>query len=195
MAQDPNQDDPSVFPENGVEAQLVYGDIPEEDFNAQYQAMDDPSKLFADYLMRNRYEWDGCRYMLSVTSPDGFVGNTVAVCQLAEPTLLLISDWTASKIGEQPIIPDPESQDPNWVLIDAHPELFMQNVMSDGNNAVYRISGMYVYACLNPDANMVKNLVYPRPPYLKDSFQRTLNTADLMQGLINNTYTLSTGSP
>src|SRR5574342_1264186 len=62
--------------------------------------------VWTDYHVESRYEADGQIYMMPVTSPDGFQGDSVSFVKLAGGTLLWFADWTAEKAGEKPSIPD-----------------------------------------------------------------------------------------
>src|SRR5690242_2432545 len=76
----------------------------------------------ADYIINNRYESDKHIYMAGITSPGGFSGNSVSFFRLSSPTLLWICDWTAASWNKPPLSPDPNVNDPNWVLMDIMPE-------------------------------------------------------------------------
>lgn len=136
---------------------------------------------WGDYVIKNHYEKDGHRYMLPVTSPTGLNGTTVSFVQLGSPTLLWISDWTASRAGTKPYIPPPLANDPDWILLDEHLEPEMIVVVGDAQTPVYRISGTYVFGHTNPSANLNDNCNWARPPWLDNSyFDRTI-PADLYQ--------------
>ncbi|MDE2098093.1 MAG: hypothetical protein KGL39_12640 [Patescibacteria group bacterium] len=64
-------------------------------------------EVWTDYHIHNRYEKDKHVYMLPITSPGGFAGQSCAFVQLAAPTLLWIADWTAARMASSPIIPSP----------------------------------------------------------------------------------------
>ena len=148
---------------------------------------------WVDYLIMSRYEGDPHVYMMGVTSPNGFVngtddaGNpildTVSFCQLASKTLIWIMDWTASKSHEKPDIPDPTSNDPNWVLLDDWYEPAQEVLDADGQSPLWRISGTYIYGHRRPNAKTILNVNFPRPPWMKDYIDRTISTAVLKPGL------------
>lgn len=174
---DPGQEDsPNVT--------IVVGEIAFTDENALFQSTDD-SAQYTDYYIANKYEGDLHRYMMGVTSPGGFRGASVAVCQLANSTLLWISEWTACRFKTKPEIPNPESLDSNWVLLDIMPETVQEVVGPDGVTPLWRISGIYVYGNTNPAANIFTNVVFPRPPWLKDNYPRVFPLSQLQQGLID----------
>lgn len=167
-----------------TEAEVVVGNVSIEDELGEYLPIAE-SNIFTDYVITNRFEKDYHRYMMGITSPNGFQGNRAAFVQLASPTLLWIADWTVARYNEQPPIPDPESADPNWILLDEHPELFLLTVSPDGATPRYRISGTYVYGHTNPSVQTVNDVNFPRPPFLADSFDRTMPTNYLEQNLID----------
>lgn len=153
----------------------------------------DPIGIFDDYVINNRYEDDPHRYMLGITSPNGFNGNRAAFVQLASSTLLWIADWTACRTSSQPIIPKKESDDPGWVFLYAMPET--SNVVfagADGKTPLYRISGTYVYGQRSPSANVYDHVVYGRPPWIMDQLPngRTVQPSTLEGNLINATINM-----
>lgn len=141
--------------------------------------------LYTDYEIRNRYENDQHVYMMGITSPAGFQGQSAAFVQLAIPTVLWIADWTGSCNVAKPHIPDPASRNPNWVLLDKHVEPGMVDVSVDGQSLYYRISGTYVYGCVNPGPDVMGIAAFACPPWLDQSVSRTIDASMIEQGLIN----------
>ncbi len=140
-----------------------------------------------DTMMYSCYPAEQQVYMLPVTSPDGFAGQTCAFVQLAAPTLAWVFDWTIMREGSQPAIPDPTPQDTDWVLLCATPEPMMQTVQIDGNTPVYRMSGTYVYGRRTAPANPYTAVCYPRPPWVANVFPRNVQTTLLEKGLSDTT--------
>jgi len=167
-----------------AEVQVTFGSVTFDDNDAQYKFLGNNS-VFTDYEIHNRYESDKHIYMMGITSPGGFQGASVAFCQLASPTLLWMSDWTACKTQGPPESPDPTPIDPNWILMDVHYEPAMINIMADGVTPIYRISGTYVYGHRNPSPLTIQNIAFSRPPWLQDSFSRTMPANLLQQDIIN----------
>lgn len=143
--------------------------------------------IWTDYQIRNRYEGDLSVYMMGNTAPDGFGDNeeTVSFVQLSAPTLLWITDWTASRMNAPPTIPDPNPDNNDWVLLDMHMETSQLTVPTDGQSPYYRISGTYFYGHKKPPKNPLGLMCFPRPPWLKDTpnrfidytmFEKELNT-------------------
>lgn len=135
------------------------------------------SSIWNDYMINNRFEEDPHRYMMGITSPNGFKGTSVAFVQLAAKTLLWIADWTVMRTGAKPIIPSKIPSDPEWVFLDAHYEPGMVELMPDGETAKYRLSGIYVFGHKNPSDNILANMYFSRPPWLQDVFDRTVTTS------------------
>jgi len=177
---------------------VTIGNIPPDSASTKYNTGSNPLSQWTDYKIRNRFEKDYHRYMLGITSPAGFQGATVAFTQLANPTLLWISEWTASRFNEKPQIPNPAPVDNNWVLLDEEvsPVMVVTNP-ADGTTPLYRISGIYVYGHKQPDSVTVNNAIFPRPPWLDDAFSRNVPPSLLTQNLINSqgTIPLPTGIP
>ncbi len=167
-----------------VTTETVSENVPTGDQAAQFLTANDRS-IYTDYRVMNRFEADGHKYMLGITSPGGFNGGSAAFVQLAAKTLLWISDWTASRMGDFPIIPNPEPVDTSWVLLDEHVEPAQLSVAADGVTPFYRISGTYVYGHKNPAATTIRDIMFPRPPWLADAFPRTMSNSQMQQGIIN----------
>lgn len=174
-------------------ATVVVGELspdgPEDDQNAYYTEVDDPKSIWTDYLVNNRIEHDGHRYMMGVTHPDGFRPSsgsacTVAFVQLAAPTALWIADWTASRLNVPPDIPDPDAVPAGWVLLDKIIEPAQIGLMADGETPVYRISGTYFYGhCIPGETEDLT--VYPVPPWLEqDRINRTISRSNYKDGII-----------
>ncbi len=190
-------DNPDIDQQSAPVAFITSGNINFDDEEGQFTVPDnDLFGIFTDYLINNRFEKDLHRYMAGIASPSGFQGASVSFVQLVNPTLLWICDWTAKRLNSAPPIPDPTSRDSNWVLLDECYEPSMLGLSADGVTPEYRISGTYVYGHVNPDSTTLRNISFARPPWMKDSFDRTMSTGKLMQGLSEATgsSTLFTGS-
>jgi len=167
-------------------------DITFDDEPGQFVDPGQETGIWTDYVIVNRYEKDYHRYMMPVTSPNGVggggglvLGATVSFVQLGSPTLLWISDWTASKSGDAPDIPDPRVQNTDWILLDEYMEPEMVVVGADAVSPIYRISGTYVYGHQNPSPSMHENINYGRPPWLQDNFDRKVSQQKLKPNLID----------
>jgi len=149
------------------------------------------------YEIRGRYEKDQHTYMLGL-SKAGLQGGTplatVAFVRLANPTLLWVADWTAAKLGTQPILPAPnlvflQSNGPSggWVLLNEHYETAKITTTSDGATPVYRISGTYIYGQLLPAEATAENMIFPKPPWLDpyNTLDRSVPLDNFAQGIIN----------
>lgn len=162
---------------------VTIGQVELDDNDAKYIEITDG--IYTDYFIENSYEKDRHIYMDGITSPGGFQGASVAFFQLAAPTLLWICKWTAAKFAVSPLAPDSTSKDPNWVLLDDSLVTASFAMASDGVTPLYRLSGVYVYGHKNPSAQISNNVVYPRPPWLEDVFDRTVPLNSFQQGLSN----------
>ena len=169
---------------------ITTGDVRADDTGSLIKEEPDGS-AWTDYRVFNHYEHDFHRYLLGLTSPNGFQGASCAFVQLAAPTLLWLADWTACRFGVPPEIPDPQLTVGNWVLLDVHQELPGIISSPDAATPLYRISGTYVYGHKAPDADVWKDPVFPRTPWLEDAFPRDVPAAALAQGLLDSS---STGS-
>ena len=132
---------------------------------------------YTDYVIKNSYEWDRHIYMAGVTSPEGFGGATASFFQLSNPTLIWICSWTACKWGVQPEYPDPTPNDTDWVLLDIIPQTTDPGLSPDGDTVLYRLSGIYVYGNVKAGNQPFSKISFPKPPWLKDDFSRTVPTS------------------
>ena len=65
------------------------------------------------------------------------------------------------------------------------PEARMVTVGPDGVTPLYRISGTYVYGCTDPSDDVFSDVVYPRPPWLIDAFDRFVQFGQFEEHIIN----------
>ncbi len=172
--------DPGLLPDS-PEVSVTVGPLT-GDFGGKFTNEGASSAAWDDYLITNRYEKSQCRYMMGVTSPDGFSNQgsiqKVAFAQLASPTLLWMVDFTAMRTGQKPNIPNPNvgriSQKGEWILLSEHLEPLMVTLAADGDTPIYRISGTYIYGNTAPDFYLSRDINFPRAPWLENSFDRTV---------------------
>lgn len=180
---------PDTAGEFGPVATITIGNIDATDQDAHYlRLQSNPvSSIFAHYRINNRYEKDKHIYMMPITSPDGFQGQSVAFAKLAADTLLWIADWTAMKVGEQPEIPNPIlSPGQGWILLDEHFEPAAVLPGPNAKTAMYRISGTYVFGKSNPSSNTYQDVKYGLPPFADPGFftQRDISAAKLKDQIL-----------
>ncbi len=181
----------------GGAASVAVGIVRAEDDFARYADDGGPAGIWTDYRVMSRYEKDGHRYMMPMTSPDEFQGASVAFVQLAAPTLLWIVDWTAARFATPPDIPDERAiqgvlvggifiqSSTDWVLLDQHLEPAMITVGPDGVTPLYRISGTYVYGHKKPHARLHQDVNFPYPPWLNKGINRQFPDGKLKHGIID----------
>lgn len=171
----PNE--PGYIP--GVPAGVMVADGPPADFQFEGAGFYDTVYQITGKFFRNEHKW-----MLGLTSPDKYNGLTAAFVQLAQPTLIWVCDWEASKTGNQPNIPDPTPQDDNWELLDSTIGTVNLLIGPQGNNPQYRMTGTYIYGHKNPNAILAKNVTFPRLPWVKDVYDRSLPESKLDASLV-----------
>jgi hypothetical protein len=147
-------------------------------------ATDDNLAIWTDYQIMNKYEVNYHRWMLGITSPEGFDGGTAAFVQTAAPKLFWMSRWTACRISTAPTIPDPDAiTDKNWILLATHYEPFSIRLMNDGITPIYRISGVFVYGYKNFNTKNVLNYMsYGRPAWIDSVVPRNVGVVTTHQG-------------
>lgn len=165
---------------------ITFGAVEE---NPNYKPPTNANQVFMDLMYCNRYEGDAHRWMLGISSPNGFQGASTAFVQLAAPTLLWICDWTVAQYNTVPQVPDPFSVGSEWVLLDMHVEPAMLGLAPDGGSPLYRISGTYVFGHKNPgnfsnyQTSPFAIAAFPKPQWMADTFTRTVPAASLTAGL------------
>jgi len=137
------------------------------------------NSVWGDYKLRNHYIKDGRTWMMGVTAPPNYNGDTAAFVQLAMPTLLWICEWTALRSVTRPLIPNPTLVGSEWVLLDEYYAPFMIGTAVDQITPLYRIAGRFVYGHKRPSAATIDNVRFPLPPWLDDVFNRTV-TQDML---------------
>lgn len=167
--------------QNSPNITLTFQPIQFTDNNAKFQAPE-PDAIFVDYQVNSYYDRDKHTYMMGLTSPNGFNGQDAAFVQLAKPTVLWIVDWTASKMGRQPVSPS-STPSVGWELLDEQLQPTMITVFADGVTPVYRISGTYIYGRRKPAATLNQDISFPLPPWLENSFDRTMPNQYMQQGI------------
>lgn len=157
---------PTTKKQSVPEATVTVGTVGPDDEEASYI---ENIGTFADYMVNCHYEKNKHVYMMPLTSPKGFQGDSVAFVQLANPTLMLVADWTAFKLNEVPDIPnpDPVSLGSPWIHLHSQFTPAMITVGTDGSTPLYRISGTYYYGHKRPDEISIKDLRFPMPPWLE----------------------------
>ena len=157
--------------------------------------------IYEDYVVENHYYKEGSTYALGCASPAGFRGVSTSFVQLSSPLLIWVAEWTAARTGYPPEIPSPlllrarvvrlvarfsSREDPVWVLLDE--KITARNIfyVADGNTPYYRISGTYVYGCLNPSTVLTRDVKIPKPAWALEPLQgRTIPDGLLVQRVIN----------
>ena len=165
------------------DAVVNFGEVLFDDSQTFYKSSDDG--IYVDYAINSRYVKDRHTYCAGITSPNGFKGKSVAMFQLASPTLPWVVEWTASKAGEEPDIPNPDQGNTNWVLLDDDFTPTMLVTGPDGNTPLYRISGRYVYAHVSPPDQTINAVSFPKPPWMQDGLLRVIPASRLKKGIIN----------
>lgn len=160
-------------------------DISPTDSDGKFVEPEDGRALYTQYTITNRLYRDGHKYLMSIASEEAIPSgqNTSAVVTLGRPTLIWVCQWLAEKCYEKPEIPNPESSDSLWELLDAMLTTDNITVAGDGDTPVYRIGGVYIYGNLRPSNSVIGNVQFPRVPWLEDAYSRTVDPSQLRGGL------------
>lgn len=174
---------PAALPEDGPQANVTQGEIPETDSLGLFVEVGAVGSIFTDYKVVSRFERDQHKFMLPIASPTPFNGKSVSFVRLAKPTLLWIVSWSASKIGTAPEPPLPEAPT-GWELLDDQYELQQMNIMADGVTYAYSMSGVYIFGCTNPSDFISDNINFPLPPWATlGSNSRTIPLSNFIPGI------------
>lgn len=172
-------------------ATIVVGTVSPDNDGAKFDS--DPT-IDPDFIIETEYMDDEQILMLPVASPDGFSGKTAVFVQLAAPTFCWKVDWTAARIGAKPEVPSSVPADKNWVLMKRKVEPANMVQMGDGATPYWRISGTYWYGHRVFRGNFLKTMAFPRPPWLMDVFDRSVEPSMFEKSLMDQTGSGGTGS-
>jgi hypothetical protein len=70
-------------------------------------------------------------------------------------------------------------------LLDDWWEPYVVELGGDGQTPIYRLSGTFFYGHRDPNERTIRNINYPRSPFVVDAFDRTIVDGDLAQNLSN----------
>lgn len=106
--------------------------------------------------------------------------------KLSTSTEVLVCTWTGCQWNDVPNAPDPESLSSNWVLLDDWWEAVTIITASDGTTPLYRLSGVFIYGCLDPNILTWQDVEFPLAPWLDPSKfpVRFVSQADLLKTII-----------
>lgn len=181
-------DNPQVSPNDQIpDAQVTVVDsLDSGDISALFlDTEENVGALFPDCMVTGRYEGDQHRYMLGITSPNGYGGNAAAFVQLAAKTVLWVVDWTVSSTLGLAGIPNPDLSNPDWVLLADWVEPAPVSALPDGTTPIYRISGTFVYGKKKPSQWTYEDVVIPKMPWIEPgSFSRTITSSNLDSSIL-----------
>jgi len=149
----------------------------------------DGQSVFTDYHFFSRYEKDRHTYLMGLTTPTAFKGDTAAIVRLAAPTMLWVLDWTASRFKVMPQVPDPTAPD-GWVCLADDYELADVALDNSGSVPLYRISGTYIYARRKAPDSVLSEATFPVPPCIDGTgVIRTVPADFIVRGIKEDTTT------
>lgn len=102
---------------------------------------------YKQYLIDTKYVLDTGVSVQRVTGdPDDETTPTNVKTRTGFATMLKIVNWTIERDNNKPIAPDPDTGDPNEILVEStiYPAIPLENLTS----MTWRISGIYVYQLL-----------------------------------------------
>ena len=173
------------YPEAGVNpASITVGPIPTPVATPSTDAIDTPYEFYrikTTYLNSTGFDvlpgsWydssmkaEGRTNTASIYNREGFVKNKKV--RRHGPTMRLVVEWSAERIGTPPEIPDPCPDDCNYVLMENG--LSLPEVTRSASGAyTHSISGRYVYGVL--DTTTVP-MAAPLPPFIVAEARKQLD--------------------
>jgi hypothetical protein len=126
------------------------------------------ASLYTDSKINVR--WAGDEHVAHLAPTD--TGGAAAAVALAAPTLQMIVEWEAERVGGVPVVP-PANLGKNYVLLEREKSNPAVELAADGYTPVVRTAGHYVYAVLDPSA-VVQGAALP--PWVLDQL-RAMQTA------------------
>ena len=173
-------------------ATVSVGTISITDESSQYnKAVVGDGTQWTDTLIENHFIADKHTVMMSVTSPGGFNGDSVAFCKLGTDTLTWICEGTIQRVGAEPLVPQAEPTDPNIILLDEYFSPAMLELEPDGATVRYRISFRLAYGFKNPSQ---AELMHPRPPWMAQTISGAVPPSAFVTGISSTDPVMKGGS-
>ena len=148
----------------------------------------DNGSVYPTYKVRHRYEGDPHIYMLGTTADPTAspYSDPVAFVQLSQETRLWICEWSATRWGEKPKMPDYRIADTGWVFMKAIFQPEQTLVGADGVSVVYKVSGTYIYGRRRPSPLITSEMTFPVPPFFDGitNTERSFSADMFQQGII-----------
>jgi hypothetical protein len=125
----------------------------------------DSSGVYTDYRLMIRVEEDNQTAELPPQEADGSEVYEVAYVNLSKPTLRLIVEWSAERVGQPPENPAKDLGDPNAVYLRGSWNPGGLEIASDGFTFIFNTAGRYEYGFKRP-----KNAKYGMgvPPWVAE---------------------------
>ena len=115
--------------------------------------------FYEHYTLTSTYRHDSGAVALPSTRP----GEPKAVVRLHNPSMDLVVEFSAARVGGPPAVPDPTEAGPDVVYRRGSVSAGHIELAADGVTPVYTVSGLYEFEVLDPCA---VSITAPVPPYL-----------------------------
>ena len=119
------------------------------------------------YITETDYFWDEHVLQMPVMSTEV---ATASFANLANETLKRVCYWKAEKANVPPMMPDPDLNGDNSVLLEKKFTPMSIDLAADGVTKIFTLKGMYVYGIKDPTQ---ENMYYGIPPYIDDNYSAT----------------------
>lgn len=152
-----------------------------DDADALYRPDDGQGGIYTDYQVRSIYSRS--RGTLQLPLAGASAGVSSVFVQVAAAAKRLVVEWSAEKVGARPLLPDPNLNDANAVLLDWDVDLGHVEPASDGTAFRYRARGRYVYG-FHQDNDALSAAL---PPFVSTAAgtETSFGAGDFVHGIID----------
>lgn len=141
------------------EAQVTVRQTPKlPNIDPLYRSSDIDDGIYNDYYLETFYETNEHVLQMPVASSNL---TTASFAYVANPTTIKRVVWKAEKIGGQPTMPTPETNNPNNILLTKTIRALAPYPTANGSTLVWRLAGEYIYGVVDPTFETINAGVMP----------------------------------
>lgn len=127
------------------------------------------------YEIHTQYLWTSGNLQLPNAGPSPYPNvPTSVIASMSAPFQLAVVTWSASRVGDKPILPSPVTPHPGWTLMSVEITVENPNIGADGLIAETTCSGTYVYAIDIPIAPGTVDMIGPTDPSINLTLTNTV---------------------
>jgi hypothetical protein len=121
--------------------------------------------IYSTYQLRMYYRDKANVLQMPNATPAGGA-KTCSIVQWADPTDDVVMEWSATKSGEWPSVPDKDIGDPNLVYYEGQHWPDPPTVGADGSTLIFRFTGKYYYWVIDPAKLIMRTGL---PPWMNET--------------------------